>query len=354
MQMKKIIEVIIALGLICWTGSVKANLYKVTGVPVVAERSSAVAAKEAALAEGQVVAFRRLIARLSPGNATQLPQVTEETVLPYVLGVSIENEKTTATKYMGSIAVEFNPAAVKNFLSTEQVTYLKTQAPSLLVIPEYIVNGQTFMLEENNPLYQALKENKNFAPFYQASVPEGTDDEIVLLREGVAAATELLPSYGKERVMVLRLVSEGNDMWQISSSFYPSAGMSNQVVHKRFRFGAGDQKLAAAQMSNAVFQEMEARWRADRTTSFDEKQTLYLRVPVSSLAEVLSVEKEMKTWSFFDDVTLKGIYLPQVLIEASYKGSEDVLASRLLEEGWRLNKDLTGNGATLTRINAYE
>ena len=354
MQMKNIIKVLIAFGVICWAGSARANLYKVTGVPVVAERSSAMEAKEAALAEGQVVAFKRLIARLSPGNSSQLPQMTEETVLPYVLGVSIENEKTTATKYIGSIAVEFNPTAVKNFLSTEQVTYLKTQAPSLLVIPEYIVDGQTQLLEPTNPLYQSLKENKNFAPFYQAVVPEGTDDEIVLLREGVAAATSLLPSYGKERVMVLRLVHEGNDMWQISSSFHPSSGMSNQVVHKRFRFSSGDPKMAAAQMSEAVFQEMEARWRSDRMTSFDEKQTLYLRIPVKTLPELLVLEKEMKTWSFFDEVILKGLYLPQVLVEATYKGSDEVLASRLLEEGWRLNKDLTGNGAALTRVNVYE
>ena len=117
------------------------------------------------------------MARLSPESAAQLPQMTEESVLPYVLGVSIENEKTTATKYMGSIAVEFNPTAVKSLLNTEQVTYLKTQAPSLLVIPEYVVNDQVQVLTSTNPLYQALKEKSDFAPFYQAVVPNGTEEE---------------------------------------------------------------------------------------------------------------------------------------------------------------------------------
>ncbi len=354
MQMKNFIKMLTLCGVVFCGTTVKANLYRVTNIPVVAERSSALEAKEAALAEGQVMAFKQLITRLSPQSAGQLPQITEETVLPYVQGVSIENEKTTATKYIGNIAVEFNPKAVKEFLNTEQVTYLKTQAPSLLVIPEYVANGQTQTLEATNPLYLALKEKKDFAPFYQAVVPQGTEEELNVLKENIGGANMLLGDYKKDRVMVLRLTHEGNDMWQIESSFSPSSGMQNQVVQKRFRFSNGDQKLAAGQMADAVFAEMEKRWRADRTTSLSDKQTLYLRIPVNSLPEWLRLEQEMKTWSFFDDVGLKGLYLPQVLVEVAYKGDLDTIASRLREVGWQMEKDFSGNGATLTRMAEYE
>ena len=354
MKTKNVIKVVLFLGVVFGMGRAEANLYRVANVPVVAERESALAAKEAALAEGQVVAFKQLIQRLSPGNANQLPQMNEESVLPYVMGVSIENEKTTATRYMGSITVEFNPSAVKEFLNTEQVTYLKTQAPTLLVIPEYVVNGVTQTLDSTNPLYKALKEKGAFAPFYQAVVPDGSEEELFLTKQNIANATSLLPTYGKDRVMVLRLEHEGNDLWQISSRFYPSSGMQNQVVYKKFRFSSGDPKLAAGQMADAVFQDMENQWRADRTSSFADKQTLYLRIPVNSLSEWLALEKEMKTWSFFEDVSLKGLYLPKILVEVTYKGDEDQIVGRLLEQGWRLEKDFTGNGATLTRVSVHE
>ena len=154
--------------------------------------------------------------------------------------------------------------------------------------------------------------------------------------------------------MVLRLAYEGDDMWMISSNFYPVSGMSNQVVYKRFRFSSGNQKMAAAQMADAVFQEMESRWRADRMTSFAEEQALYLRVPVGSVSEWLALEKEMKSWSFFDNVSLKGLYLPLVLVEVTYKGGDGDLSSRLLAEGWILNRDLNGNGATLVRAGIHE
>ena len=356
MQMKRkyIFMLLLGLGVLFRMNSACANLYTVAGVPVVAERSSVSEAKEVALLEGEVEAFNRLMARLAPDKLSELPHVTEESVLPYVLGVSIEEEKTTATKYMGKISVEFDPTAVRELLNAEQVTYLKTQAPSLLVIPEYASDGQAFVLEDANPLYAALKEKKDFAPFYQAIVPQGTEEERNLVRQGTDQVGELLETYKKERIMFLRLKHEEGDMWQISSDFYPANYMENQRVTKRFRFASGSSKAAALQMAEAVFSEMEARWRADRTSSLNTQNSLYLRVIVNSLQEWLALEKEMKNWSFLESISLRGVYLPRVLVEVSYKTTEGEVAERLKNLGWQLDKDLIGNGATLKRGNIYE
>ncbi len=348
--MKKILKIAFMGVGVLWLNVAKANLYRIENVPVSAESTSALAAKETALAEGQVEAFQRLVAKLSPESYNQLPLMTAEEVLPYILGVAIENEKTTATKYMGSIAVEFNPTAVREFLNTQQVTYLRAQPPTLLIIPEYVVDATVQTLTPTNPLYQALKEQTNFAPFYQAVVPEGTPEELALSEQNVSLTTNLLPIYHKDKVMVLHLEFEGDNTWKIYSAFYPTTGMQNQVVFKRFRLSGGDSKQAAAQMAAAVFQEMERRWRQDQTISFDEKQTLYLRVNVNSLSDWLVLEKELQGWNFFENVTLKGVYLPQVLLEATFKGDAEKIHSALLANGWQLVRDFSGNGATLTRI----
>ena len=68
----------------------------------------------------------------------------------------------------------------------------------------------------------------------------------------------------------------------------------------------------------------------------------------------MAVEKEMKTWNFFENLILKGVYLPQVLLEATYKGDENKMQSDLLNHGWQLTRDFSGNGATLTRVEKYE
>ena len=352
--MKKIFQLVFCLLGALWINVASAQLYKVDNVAVSAERASAMEAKEAALAEGQVVAFQRLIARLSPDSGTQLPEMTPEEVLSYVSGVSIESEKTTATKYIGRIAVEFNPTAVKEFLNSQQMTYLRTQAPTLLVIPEYVTAEGTKLLSDDNPLYQALKEQKNFAPFYQAVVPEGTEEEVNLLQQDISLSKSLLPVYQKDKVMILRLEFQGGTIWEISSSFYPSSGMKGQEVRKQFDFNSQDIKRAAVFMSEAVFKEMEQRWRHDRTSSFDDKQTLYLRVNVDSLADWLALEQERKSWTFFEETTLKGVFLPLVLIEATYKGDEEKIQTQLLNNGWQLEKDFSGDGATLTKVENNE
>jgi len=354
MKIKDLLKIVMAACSVAFVSPVHANLYRVEGVAVSAERSSALAAKEAALASGQLTAFNRLVARLAPQSFSSLPQLSAEEVLPYVVGVSIENEKTTATKYMGSIAVEFNPTAVKKFLQTENVTYLKAQPPTLLVIPEYVKEGVVLTLEPANPLYAALKSKGSFAPFYQATVPVGTEDEIALTHQGVAFAADLLPRYQKERLMVLRLEYEGNDFWQISSSFYPEKGMQHQKVVKRFKFSSGDASLAAAQMAEAVFKSMEASWRTETMSSLADDQTLYLRIRVNSLSDWLAVESEMKTWNFFENYTLKGLFLPQILVEVTYKEDLGTIQQKLQERGWLFNQEASGSSATLTRIQEYE
>ena len=122
MKIKKILTLFFVSIVILNVDCASANLYRVDHVPVVAERSSASEAKDAALAEGQVEAFNLLMTRLAPNHSFAIPHLNTEEVLSYVLGVSIENEKTTATKYIGSISVEFNPESIKKLLNCKTVS----------------------------------------------------------------------------------------------------------------------------------------------------------------------------------------------------------------------------------------
>ena len=358
--MKNYLKLFLMLSGVVLSTRVWADLYAVSGVSVAAERESALVAKEQALADGQVEAFNRLLSKMvGAERLTQLPAVTTESVLPFVDGVSIEEEKTTATKYMGKISVQFNKDAVQSFLSSQQVAHLTTLPPSILVIPQYTYNGRSVTLTDENPLYKAFKSKSAFAPFYRALVPEGTSEEIELINQALlsgqlSALAPLLDTYDRDRIMLLRLSREEDDMWMISNGFYPTTSMDNQIVRKKFRMSGTNQTAAASQMGQAVFQEMESRWREDKTSTTTEKQVLYLRVPVQSLAEWHAIEKQMQGWSFFEKVTMRGLYLPQILVEVFYKGDVEDIERKLLRQGWRLNRDLTGNGGTLSREIVYE
>ncbi len=334
-------------------------VYSVSGVAVEAEGDTALMAKEQALAAGQVEAFRRLLKDIAGSNPIGTTELTVEEVLPFVEGISIESEKTTATKYIGTIGVQFDEKAVRSFLSTQQVQHLTTFPPSLLVIPQYVKGDTTLTLGSENPLYAALQGQRDFAPFYRAVIPNGGADEIAqieagLASEGLPSLAPLLSTYKKDCVMLLRMEENEGGYWTISSSFYPQRMMESQTVYKKFKSDSSNKQAVASYMSKAVFQEMESKWRQNKTDSLNGKQVLYLRVPVSSLEEWHQIEKQINGWSFFDSVVLRGIYLPQVLVEVSYKSSISDVEQQLFKLGWKLTPDASGNGAMLTRRIVYE
>jgi len=333
--------------------------YSIGGVPVEAEGESALLAKEKALAEGQVEAFRRLLKDIAGTSSVRVPTLTIDDVLPFVEGISIESEKTTATKYMGTIGVQFDEKAVQAFLSTQQVQHLTTFPPSLLVVPQYVKGDTSLTLSADNPLYAALQARRDFAPFYRAVVPDADANEAAKIEEGLAleglpSLEPLLSIYKKDCIMLLRIEEDAGGYWTISSSFYPQRMMESQAIYKKFRTESSDKQAVASYMSNAVFQEMESRWRQNKTDSLNGKQILYLRVPVSSLEEWHQIEKQINGWSFFDSAVLKGIYLPQVLVEVSYKGTIEEIEQKLFRMGWKLTPDASGNGGMLTRRIVYE
>jgi len=339
-----------------------ANLYTVHGVSVAAEQESAMAARDIALSEGQVEAFNLLLLQLVGEDAvSQLPSQNKESVAQFVQDVSIEDEKLTATRYSGHITVRFNQNAVAEFFKAHEVPYLAHEAPSLLVIPVYQEGNSVYILDEKNPLYLALKQRPDFAPFYRATLPLGDANELALIEQALRTQQDLsllaplLATYQKDNILILRMRTEPLEQSVlIDTSIWPQHGMSSQTVFKRFRSNANLSAEAAQQMIQSVFETMERNWRSENMARLDEARKLYARIPVSSLQEWQNLETEMARWKFVDKVVVRGAYLPQMLVELSFTQSVDELKQTFAEYGWVLTLDFTGPGAALTRGVTYE
>ncbi|MBP5344116.1 MAG: DUF2066 domain-containing protein [Alphaproteobacteria bacterium] len=339
-----------------------AHLYTITGVPVAAEQESALMAKDVALSEGQAEAFNLLVTQLAGENAlTRLPTQTSDSVTQFVQDVSIEDEKLTATRYTGHITVRFNPTQITNLFKEHNVPYLGAEPPSLLVIPVYQDGNRQYILDDKNPLYQALKQQGNFAPFYRAAVPMGDATEIALTEQALTTTQDLslleplLATYQKDRIMILRMRTEPLEKSVlVDSSIWPEQDMAPQAVFKRFRLGNTSLADACIQMPQVIFDMMAANWRKEHMAKFDGEQTIFARIPVSSLYEWQNLEKEMGTWQFVKKTVVRGAYLPQMLVELSFEQSIEELKQQFLSRGWQLKPDFTGPGASLTKGEANE
>ena len=355
--MKTVLKKIIFLFMLMMANVAYADLYTVSGVAIAAQQDSAVKARDVALAEGQVEAFNQLVLNLAGETAlSQIPPQDTESVTEFIQDVSLADEKLTSTRYSGRLTVRFRPAAVNSFLKSHEIPYLVREAPTMLVIPVYQEGNTQYILDDRNPLYQALKKKSEIAPFYRAIVPMGDANEVALTERALHTEQELsllsplLSAYNRDKILVLRMrVEPTNETVYIDSSVWPTRDMSSQTVFKKFHLSSGSMTSASGQMADAVFATMAENWRNTHVSRLDGIHTIYARTPVSSLQEWQALEQEMAGWKFVDKVVVRGAYLPQMLVELSFEQSVDEVKQALAEHGWILDLDFSGSGASLTR-----
>lgn len=117
-----------------------ANVYAVSGVYVDETAENAAAAQAAAFAAAQRSGFERLVRRLAApddlaARGGALPQLDAAAIERLVLSVDVEDQRRSATRYIGRLTVRFDPASVRNLLQQNSIRVLDTRTAPILVAP---------------------------------------------------------------------------------------------------------------------------------------------------------------------------------------------------------------------------
>lgn len=114
------------------------SVFVVSGVSVDETAATAAEAQLAGFVAAQRAGFRRLVSRLTlPAElGPQGPPFVEDVELDrLVLSVDVEDERRSATRYIGRLAVRFDAAAVRTFLRDRNLTVVDTRTSPILVAP---------------------------------------------------------------------------------------------------------------------------------------------------------------------------------------------------------------------------
>jgi hypothetical protein len=112
------------------------SLYIVANVSVDATDKDAVAAKAKGMEAAERDALAIVLKRLMPVSAYfQLPDLSQQNVDDFVGSVSIRSEQNSATRYLASLDVSFNSAAVKQLLDNQNIPYSETRAEVISILP---------------------------------------------------------------------------------------------------------------------------------------------------------------------------------------------------------------------------
>ena len=144
------------------------DVFVVAPVPVNATSSSAMAARSSALAEGQAVAWRRLLARMAfADDVAALAALASHQIADLVRGYEVLWERTSPVRYVAELSVTFDRDAVRRLLFAHGIAFAETPSRPVLVIPVLIRDDTTVLWEDPNPwraAWQTLPPSDGLVP----------------------------------------------------------------------------------------------------------------------------------------------------------------------------------------------
>lgn len=108
------------------------DVFTVAGVRVDETSADARQARQAAFADAQSQGFEKLARRL---GAATIPQVDPAALERMVIGIDIEQERRSGTRYLASLSVRFDPSAVRTALTQAGVASSEARGPAALIVP---------------------------------------------------------------------------------------------------------------------------------------------------------------------------------------------------------------------------
>lgn len=265
--------------------------FGVSGVSVDASADSAASARPIAVAEGQRRAFTTLLRRLTlPDDHGRLPRPTEALLNEVVAGFGIDEERTSATRYIGKISVQFRADAIRRLLQDNRLPYSETLSRPVLLVPVWQSNDGARIWENDNPWRDAWTRRPDVEgglvplsiapPMQNGPTLErlfGSPDELrVLMRRGnfddalLVVATQQSTEPGNMRVEI-QIQHQGEAAFLGTTETFTATG------------GTLEETLISAAIE--LGRRIETRWKYASVIDLEKQGQLNVAAAFSGLAD---------------------------------------------------------------------
>ena len=332
-------------------GTGQDGAYTARGVPIEASAASAAQAREQAIAEGQVKAFRAMLEQITePADHGRLPNPSADRIRSMVETYSLADERTTDTTYKARITVQYDDGAVGRLLQAQGIGHAASAAQPVLVLPVYQsspdARGQLW--EDTNPWLTAWRRQEANNVLLPLEVPTGdlTDVTTVSADQALApdsaALERLVGRYDRSQVLVAHAVRTGPDSVAVSMNYGSPRAMAQtgrQTVTKR----AGENDAAfLTRVATEMAGRLEGDWRSATMVSTGAAR------PATALITLAGFDDWMRIRSALDRSPLIRDYA----IQALTRSRAQVRLTALGEAG-RVAETLRAEGISLTEQGGY-
>lgn len=349
---------IILLGLTSIKPAFAANqdLYTIPNVKLDQQGKTAALAKQQALEDGQKRALDYLFKRLTmKQDHAKLPVTKDMDMDKFVRSIEINNEKTSATRYLADLTVAFYPQTVRETLKQSEIPFAEVLSQPVVLVPTYQVGTRPILWEESNAWYQAWKKHTLDKGLVPLILPALNDNRIETIdaKQAQSVQTEnlaqLAESYKTPKIWIVaaKLTLEGST---------PSLNVtSNQITDGKvtntqtMRFVGSNPESVNELLSTAartLQQDVQEQWKAETLSLSDTQQTTLVTIPINGLKQWVDVRKKLEDVELIRQMDTASFRTDQVVMEFTYNGNLHQLMLALRQKGLHLQE--SDNGWTLT------
>lgn len=285
----------------------RADIFTVTDVHLDATADSVTAARDEAMAQGQVAAVQKLWERLvAPESRALIPPLSASELSDYYIqSLRVSGEQTSTNRYIADLTVQFRPEQIRQFLRTNNVPYAETQSQPVLVLPIYGPAGSAVLWADSNPWLSAWQQYGSDHDLVPVVSPLGDLEDISGIDAAKAEAGDssalsaMAARYGADDVLVSRAAlngdpAAGNATLQITSQRYLDAQGTGRSMTTSVSQEAGQDLPDMMQVAVArVSRDLQGDWLSRNQLRYDQQAQLEAVVPVNSLDELVEVQRRL-------------------------------------------------------------
>lgn len=342
------------------------RVFTVANYPIDAAAQNAVAAKQMALADGQVAALRSLLKRLVPVTRHhQLRDLKLANAAEVVRSLRVRREERSRTEYFADLDIAFEPDGVRKLLGAAGIPMIEEQAePTTLVLiyqPPDMVNGavpEAFSgakgADEWRRAWAGLDLKNSLTPLETATLNATIHpDTVKMVLSGEPGGQRILAGeYGTERV-VLALMQPDLARSRLNITLGGQDAVGAIRLARAFRFDA-DEFAYHAELAAVIAQGiLEGRWKATRRPTRNPfatavaapfgvgpgvvqqpgSQPAVIRVQFRSLRDWQRIRQTIENTRGVARLDVEGLTPRAADISVTFAGPQDELARALSGQG---------------------
>lgn len=335
------------------------DLYTARDVKVDVTAESAVQARDQAILEAQAKGLRQVMQEVAAPGAT-LPEVSGQEAQNYVRSLQVTDERRSNVRYIATMTIQYNPAAVRMLLDRADVRYSETPRTPVLVVPLWQASPDNppILWEDPNPWRQTWSR-RTAGGTQPTQVPLGDLGDLQAISADEAAAGDtqavrrLLNRYDMTEAVIAHAVQPGQDSVTVDLTRFTLAG---EPARQSMTITATEGETQSELLTRTA-EEVASRLRADEwggpaataaTVSPDAAPgQMTVMIPTEGgLGAWLTVRDRLRQVPLVRGVELQALTKSRAQVLMGYVGDRDQLTLTLAQYGL----DMTDLGGGIMQI----